>query len=135
MSISQRVSPDFHRLGLFLAALAFSIVAGTLSLFAIQIADGTQRPHDGQTELACAKAKLEAMWEWEVPEGAEIFGAMPASRAVSADWDLKELGCSGATHPTATLDEIFGAVSPSGFKRPGNQHAHGKHLFVYIDNP
>jgi hypothetical protein len=54
------------------------------------------------------------MWKVELPEGAEITGSVPGSRPVSSGWDLKELGCSGAIHPTATLDEIFGAGSPSG---------------------
>jgi hypothetical protein len=96
-SASQQVSLSFRQFG-FLAAL---VIAGTLSLFAV---DGTQPPLHGQSELACAKAKLEAMWEVELPEGP--VGSVP-SRAVSADWDLKELGCPGAIHPTATLDEIF----------------------------
>ena len=127
---SQWVSLSFRRFGLFLTASAFLVVAGTLSFFAIQIA---HHPDPGQTELACAKAKLEAMWGVELPE--EVIGSVPGSRSVSVGWDLKELGCSGATHPTATLDEIFGAVLPSGFKRPGNQHAQRNHLFVFIDNP
>ncbi len=123
-STSQRASLSIRRFGLLLTALSLLVVAGTLSLLAIQIADGTQRPHPGQTELVCAKAKLEAMWKVELPVGAEIVGSVPGSRVVSADWDLKELGCSGAIHPTATLDEILGDGSPSDFSytaaiRPG----------------
>jgi hypothetical protein len=102
MYTSPQVS--FRRYGLFLLALAFLVVAATLSL------DDTRRR---QTELACAKAKLEAMWGLKLPEGAEIIGSMPGSRAVSADWDLKELGCSGASHSIASLAEILGAGSPA----------------------
>ena len=101
---SQWISLSLRRFGLFLTASAFLVAAGTLSLFAIQIA---HRPDPGQTELACAKAKLEAMWGVELPE--EVIGSVPGSRSVSVGWDLKELGCSGAIHPTASLDEIFGA--------------------------
>jgi hypothetical protein len=102
MYTSPRVS--LSRYGLFLLALALLVVAATPSL------DDTRRR---QTELACAKAKLEAMWEVKLPDGAEIGGS--GSRAVSADWDLKELGCSGANRSLASLAEILGARSPADF--------------------
>jgi hypothetical protein len=103
MYTSPQVS--FWRYGLFLSALAFLILAGALLL------DDTQRRR--QTELACAKAKLETMWGLKLP--AEIVGSLPESQVASADWDLKELGCSGAVYATATLDEIFDAESPADF--------------------
>jgi hypothetical protein len=58
---------------------------------------------EGDTELACAKQKLEAMWAVQLPADAEVVGSLPEAGVVSADWDLKELGCSGAVYPTATL--------------------------------
>jgi hypothetical protein len=58
---------------------------------------------EGHTELACAKQKLEAMWAVQLPADAEVVGSLPEAGVVSADWDLKELGCSGAVYPTATL--------------------------------
>jgi hypothetical protein len=105
MYTSPRVS--FSRYGLFLLAFAFLVGAGTLWL------DDTQRAR--QIELACAKAKLEAMWGVKLPDGAETVGAAPGSRVVSADWDLEELGCSGASHSLASLAEILGERSPADF--------------------
>ena len=57
----------------------------------------------GQTELACAKAKLEATWGTPLPENLEVVGSVPNSEVASADWDLTELGCPGVIYPTATL--------------------------------
>lgn len=96
MCTLSRVS--LFRYGLYLSVLAL-VVAGTLSL------DDTQSPR--QAELACARAKLTSMWGI-LPT--ETFGSLPGSHVASADWDLKELGCSsGAIDQTATLDEIFGS--------------------------
>jgi len=100
MYTSPQVS--FRRYGLFLLALALVGLAATLW------SDDTQRRR--QSELACAKSELATMWGMKLPEGAEIVGSSPGSRVASADWDLKELGCSGPIQ-TATLAEILGARS------------------------
>jgi hypothetical protein len=99
------------RFGLLLMVSGLAAVAGMLLLFAIRLDDGAKHPSHGQDELACAKAKLEATWGVELP--GEIANSLPGSQAVSAGWELEELGCSGAIHPTATLDEIFGTASPT----------------------
>jgi hypothetical protein len=96
-SASRRVGP--FRLGLFLIAWGLVVIASFL-LFASLIGDGSDK---GKTELACAKAKLEAMWNVQLPADAEVVGPAAEPRVVSADWDLRELGCSGAIYPTATL--------------------------------
>lgn len=96
-SASRRVS--FVRLGAFLTAWGLVALASFL-LFAGLIGNETG---EGQTELACAKQKLEAMWAVQLPADAEVVGSLQGSGVVSADWDLKELGCSGAVYPTATL--------------------------------
>jgi hypothetical protein len=57
----------------------------------------------GQIELACTKAKLEAMWGMPLPADLEVVGSIPKSGVASAGWDITELGCSGAIYPTATL--------------------------------
>jgi hypothetical protein len=57
----------------------------------------------GQIELACTKAKLEAMWGMPLPADLEVVGSVPKSGVASAGWDITELGCSGAIYPTATL--------------------------------
>ena len=57
----------------------------------------------GQTELACAKAKLEAMWGMPLPADLEVVGSIPRSGVASADWDLTDLGCSSAIYPIVTL--------------------------------
>ena len=96
-SVSRRVS--LVRVGAFLAAwgllatVSFGIVSGLIG----------DEDSEGHTELACAKQKLEAMWAVQLPADAEVVGSLPTSGVVSADWDLKELGCSGAVYPTATL--------------------------------
>jgi len=51
------------------------------------------------------------MWGVRLREDAEILGPEPHSRVVSADWDLRELGCSDVRHSTATLSEVLGAGS------------------------
>ena len=96
---SQRVSPV--RFGLFVTAWAL-VAVGSFLLFSSLIDDGSF--NEGQTELACAKSKLETMWRVPLPESVEVVGSVPRSRVVSADWDLKDLGCSGSVHPTVTLD-------------------------------
>lgn len=58
---------------------------------------------EGQTELACAKAQLEAMWDVPLPADLEVVGSIPGSSVASVDWDLKDLGCSDAVYPAATL--------------------------------
>ena len=57
----------------------------------------------GQTELACAKAKLEAMWGMPLPADLEVVGSIPKSGVASADWDPTERDCSSAIYPTVTL--------------------------------
>jgi hypothetical protein len=56
-----------------------------------------------KTELAFAKAKLEARWGTPLPANLEVVGSIPNSGVASADWDLAELGCSSVIYPTATL--------------------------------
>jgi hypothetical protein len=86
-----------RRFGFFLTAWGL-VVLGSFLVF-----DSLNGSKDGQAELACAKAKLEAMWDVQLPASAEVVGSIPGSGVVSADWDLKALGCSGAIYPTATL--------------------------------
>ena len=62
-------------------------------------------PDQGQSELACAKAKLEAMWGIPLPADLEVVGSIPGSGVASADWDLTELDCSPMIYPTVTLRE------------------------------
>jgi len=94
---SKPVSP--LRFGLFLTAWGL-IAFGSFLLFGRLLGDG---PNEGQVELACAKARLEAMWNVPLPEDLEVVGSIPGSKVASADWDLKDLGCSGAVYSAATL--------------------------------
>jgi hypothetical protein len=87
------------RSGFFLAAWGL-VVFGSFVLFWRLLGDG---PEEGQIELACAKAKLEAMWHVPLPADLEVVGSIRGSKVASADWDLKELGCSDTIYPTATL--------------------------------
>ena len=87
------------RFGFF--AIAWSlVVCGSFLLFGSLSGDGSD---EGQTEIACAKAKLEAMWDMPLPADLEVVGSIPMSGVASADWDLKQLGCSSAIYPAATL--------------------------------
>jgi hypothetical protein len=72
------------------------VVFGSWGLFG----DDSDR---GQIELACTKAKLEAMWGMPLPADLEVVGSIPKSGVASTGWDITELGCSGAIYPTATL--------------------------------
>jgi hypothetical protein len=76
------------------------VVLGSFLLFGGLFGDDSVR---GQIELACTKAKLEAMWGMPLPADLEVVGSIPKSGVASAGWDIKELGCSGAIYPTATL--------------------------------
>jgi hypothetical protein len=85
------------------AAAWGAAVAGSFLIFTSLI--GGDGPHDaGQSELACAKAKLEALWGMRLPAKAAMVAPVPGSSVASADWDLKALGCSGRIHPLATLE-------------------------------
>jgi len=94
---SRRVS--LIRLGVFSAAWSLAVLVSFL-LFSGLIGG---RSAEGRAELACARKKLEAMWHVTLPADAELVASTPGSGVVSADWDLKALGCSGAVYPTATL--------------------------------
>jgi hypothetical protein len=81
------------RLGVFSTAWALAVLVSFL-LFS-----GLIGSSEGQTELACAKKKLEAMWHVKLSADAELVASKPGSGVVTADWDLKVLGCSGAVYP------------------------------------
>jgi len=60
--------------------------------------------HDeGRSELACAKAKLEELWDMPLPADLEVVGSIPKPEVANADWDLRNLGCSVETYLAATL--------------------------------
>jgi len=61
--------------GFLLTAWGLVVFACFLLLGSL-IGDGSD---EGQTELACAKAKLEEMWEVPLPADAEIVGSVPGS--------------------------------------------------------
>lgn len=97
------------RYGLYVAALVFLVVGGALWL------EGNERTYLRQAELACARANLEALWGVKLPEVIPNMASEPQSQVASADWDLKELGCSSATQVSITLDEILGTESSADF--------------------
>lgn len=105
MYTSPRAS--LRRYGLYFAALASLVVGGAFWL------DDSQGPYHRQADLACARENLEALWGVKLPKVIPIAVSEPRSRVASADWDLKELGCSSATQVRVTLDEIFGAAPPA----------------------
>lgn len=84
----------------FAAACAASAV-GSFLLFTSLIGNG---PDQGQSELACAKTKLEALWGVRLPAEAVMVASVPGTNVASADWDVKALGCSGLIHSSATLE-------------------------------
>ena len=96
----QRLKPVSPLRFAFFSAACGLVVFSSFLLFGGLFGDGFDR---GQTELACAKAKLEAMWGMPLPADLEVVGSIPKSGVASADWDLTELGCSSAIYPTATL--------------------------------
>ena len=96
----QRLKPVSPLRFAFFSAACGLVVFSSFLLFGGLFGDGSDR---GQTELACAKAKLEAMWGMPLPADLEVVGSIPKSGVASADWDLTELGCSSAIYPTATL--------------------------------
>jgi hypothetical protein len=96
----QRLKPVSPLWFAFFSAALGLVVFLSFLLFGDLFGDDSDR---GQTELACAKAKLEAMWGMPLPADLEVVGSIPNSGVASADWDLTELGCSSAIYPTATL--------------------------------
>jgi hypothetical protein len=82
----------------------FSTIWGLVVLGSFLLFGGFgDHSHQGQNELACTKAKLEAMWGMPLPADLEVVGSIPKSGVASTGWDITELGCSGAIYPTATL--------------------------------
>ena len=83
----------------------FSAAWGMVVLSAFLLFGGLlgEDPDRGQNELACAKAKLEAMWGIPLPVDLEVVGSIPSSGVASADWDLTELDCSSVIYQTVTL--------------------------------
>jgi len=94
-----RASKSVFRVGLLLASWGLAVF-GSFLLFGSLFDDG---PDEAQAELACVKARLEAMWDLPLPAELEVVGSIPGSNVASADWDLRELGCPGAVYPEATL--------------------------------
>jgi hypothetical protein len=84
-----------------LSTAAWSLVAcGSFLIFGGLFDDG----HDeGRSELACAKAKLEELWDMPLPADLEVVGSIPKPEVANADWDLRKLGCSVETYLAATL--------------------------------
>jgi hypothetical protein len=96
----QRLKPISPlRFALFSAACGL-IAFSSFLLFGALFGDDSDR---GQTELACVKAKLEAMWGMPLPSDLDVVGSIPKSGVASADWDPTELDCSNAIYPTVTL--------------------------------
>jgi hypothetical protein len=76
------------------------VACGSFLIFGGLFDDG----HDeGRSELACAKAKLEELWDMPLPADLEVVGSIPKPEVVNADWDLRKLGCSAETYLAATL--------------------------------
>ena len=65
------------------------VVFGSFLLFGGLFGDDSDR---GQIELACTKAKLEAMWGMPLPADLEVIGSIPRSGVASTGWDITELG-------------------------------------------
>ena len=98
--MSQRLKPVSPLRFAFFSAACGLVVFSSFLLFGGLFGDDSDR---GQTELACAKAKLEAMWGMPLPADLEVVGSIPKSGVASTGWDITELGWSGAIYPTATL--------------------------------
>ena len=120
MSASQRVSRGFHRLAIFLAAIA--LVIGTILSVgvAFEQANRAKAKHDWQAKLVCARtALLNDPEDWVDVPNEDTEKPAPASGVQKSDpveWprDLKALGCSEWPQ-TATLDEIRAAKPPKDF--------------------
>ena len=96
----QRLKPVSPLRFAFFSAACGLVVFSSFLLFGGLFGDDDER---GQIELACTKAKLEAIWGVPLPADLEVVGSIPKSGVASAGWDITELGCSGAIYPTATL--------------------------------
>jgi hypothetical protein len=114
MSTSQRVSHGFHRLAIFLTAIA--LVIGTiLSVgIAVEQANRAKASHDEQVSLVCAQTALH--------DGSVKSKYADAPKGYFADderIDLAQLGCSTISW-TPTVREISAAKPPSNFSYIAN---------------
>jgi len=116
MSVAQRISRGFHRLGPFLAAVPL-LVVGTWSVFnALNAANNARLSHDEQAHLVCAKARIAAT--------RKTTPGQPSVRLYSGEDDLSDdeqidvqkLGCSDRAQ-TASFREVFNS-KPDDFNYP-----------------
>ena len=96
----QRLKPISPLRFAFFSAACGLVAFSSFLLFGALFGDDSDR---GQAELACVKAKLEAMWGMSLPADLDVVGSIPKSGVASADWDPTELDCSNAIYPTVTL--------------------------------
>src|SRR5262245_1705977 len=75
------------------------VVFASFLLFGGLFGDDSGR---GQIELACTKAKLEALWGMPLPANLEVVGSIPQSGVAPAGWDSTGRGGSGASNRTGT---------------------------------
>ena len=79
----QRLKPVSPLRFAFFSAACSLVVFSSFLLFGGFFGDDSDR---GQTELACVKAKLEAMWGMPLPADLEVVASIPKSGVASADW-------------------------------------------------
>ena len=70
------VSPERPLRFAFFSTAWGLVVVGSFLLFRGLFGDNSDR---GQVELACTKAKLEAMWGMPLPADLEVVGSIPKS--------------------------------------------------------
>ena len=78
----QRLKPISPLRFAFFSAACGLVAFSSSLLFGALFSDDSDR---GPTELACVKAKLEAMWGMPLPADLDVVGSIPKSGVASAD--------------------------------------------------
>ena len=120
MATSQRISRDFHRLGIFLAAFVL-LTGGIASLYiALEIASSAKSWHDEQAILICAQEAFHKKFyadlsqeEFERRVAAKLEAVKTGEVTLTAV-ELKEVGCSEWSERVPVL-EIFTATPQEEF--------------------
>src|SRR4029078_4975255 len=93
MSVAQRISRGFHRLGPFLAAVPL-LVVGTWFVFnALKASSNARLSHDEQAHLVCAKARIAAMRKTTPGEPSLRLYSDEDDLSDDEQIDVQKLGC------------------------------------------
>ena len=125
MSVSQRLSRGFHRLGLFVALIPLLVGAAATFFAGSDAVKSGRQSHQAQVELHCARSYYAEQYSKPNPlieEMNRLVGIKPGSlEAMFGNTGkpiyLGDIGCAEERGKTASPEAVFYATEPAPFSR------------------